>query len=373
MAAYGEIAIKSNIVRRRFVKRLMNNIIEGLSRTGKVKVIHKWSRILIDVEDIPRAVDVLSKIFGIVYFAPYKFVNLNSLEDFIRDNCSSLLEDAESFAVRVRRKGKHAFTSRDLEAKLGKIVKENLDLNVSLENPDKTLYVEIKGNDCYIYNSRIQGPGGLPLGTAGRVVSLISGGIDSPVAAWMLMKRGCTIIPLFAYFPKNDDSMLKRFLKVISILKEWHVGFELPIYLFRHEHNLEVFMNSAPKYTCILCKRMMYRVANFLAEKVNADAIATGENLAQVASQTLKNLRVIDQASRLPVLRPLIGFDKDETVALARKIGTFTASSMNIGECWAKPSKPVTRAKFSEIIKIEEKLNVDKLLEESVRSLTRIM
>ncbi|MCS7384856.1 MAG: THUMP domain-containing protein, partial [archaeon GB-1867-097] len=186
LAAYGEIAIKSNIVRRRFVKRLMNNIIEGLSRTGKVKVIHKWSRILIDVEDIPRAVDVLSKIFGIVYFAPYKFVNLNSLEDFIRDNCSSLLEDAESFAVRVRRKGKHAFTSRDLEAKLGKIVKENLDLNVSLENPDKTLYVEIKGNDCYIYNSRIQGPGGLPLGTAGRVVSLISGGIDSPVAAWML-------------------------------------------------------------------------------------------------------------------------------------------------------------------------------------------
>ncbi len=373
MAAYGEIAIKSDIVRRRFVKRLMNNIIEGLSGTGKVKVIHKWSRILIDVEDILRAVNVLSKIFGIVYFAPYKFVNLNSLEDFIRNNCSSLLEDAESFAIRVRRKGKHVFTSRDLEAKLGKIVKENLDLNVSLENPDKTLYVEIKGNDCYIYNSRIQGPGGLPLGTAGRVVSLISGGIDSPVAAWMLMKRGCTIIPLFAYFPKNDDSMLKRFLKVISILKEWHIGFELPIYLFRHEHNLEVFMNSAPKYTCILCKRMMYRVANFLAEKVNADAIATGENLAQVASQTLKNLRVIDQASRLPVLRPLIGFDKDEIVALARKIGTFTASSMNIGECWAKPSKPVTRAKFSEIIKIEEKLNVDKLLEESVRSLTRIM
>jgi len=381
LVAYGEIALKSIPVRRIFTQKLISNIRCGLKEEGiRAKISHKWSRIFVETTEIDKAINVLKKIFGIVYMSPYKYVTLNELEKFISENTEEILGDAKSFAVRVRRTGKHSFTSLDLERKLGSIIKEKTGLKVSLTNPEKTVFVEVRNSNCYLYTEKIPGPGGLPLGTAGKVVCLISGGIDSPVAAWLMMKRGCSIIPLFAYFPRDGDkSDLKRFIEVIKTLRKWHIGEEMPVYIFRHDQNLAAFRKTAPRYTCILCKRMMYRVANELAKKLGAKAIVTGENLAQVASQTLQNLSVIDKASELPVLRPLIGFDKEESIALAKKIGTYEASCMKVTTgcapikgCWARPSKPVTHAKEELVTKYESEIDLKNLLKESLKSLREI-
>lgn len=356
----------------------MSNIAVGLGALGvKFKIMHRWSRVIVNTPEVDEALSLISRIFGVIYASPFKLVGLSELKDFFKSNSSKLLADAFSFAVRVRRTGHHSFTSLDLERELGSIVKEETNLKVSLDNPDKTIFVEVRDDECYIFTAKHRGPGGLPLGTAGKVVCLISGGIDSPVAAWLMMRRGCSITPLFAYFPRSgDESDLKRFIKIVEILKGWHIGEEMPVYIYRHEHNLVAFRRIALKYTCVLCRRMMYRVANELAKKVGAKAIVTGENLAQVASQTLHNLRVIDQASELPVLRPMIGFNKDESIELARRIGTYEASCMRVTSgctslkgCWARPPKPVTKAKLEDVLEFESKLDIEGLLSRSVESI----
>jgi thiamine biosynthesis protein ThiI len=213
----------------------------------------------------------------------------------------------------------------------------------------------------------------------GKVVCLVSGGIDSPVAAWMMLRCGCEIVPLFAHFPRGgDESDLSRFIEVIRALS-LSVKKRLKVFVYRHEPNLMAFNKVAPKYTCILCRRQMYRVANKLAEKVGAKAVVTGENLAQVASQTLDNLSVMDSASDLPIIRPLIGMDKVDIIRVAKRIGTYEKSCARVrtgclpqGGCWARPKKPVTKAKQEVVSEIEKRLDLERLLAESVGSLREI-
>lgn len=208
LAAYGEIALKSDRVRSRFVSKLKNNISEAFKTRGfDVRVRHRWSRILVDnIDDIDAGCRIASRIFGLKYIAPYKYIDLDDLESFIRSNVSILLDGAKSFAVRVRRTGIHSFTSRDIESRIGGIVKASSNLKVNLDNPDRTIHIEIHDDECYVYTDRIDAPGGLPLGTSSRIVSLVSGGIDSPVATWLMMKRGCPATILFAYFPLGSTS-----------------------------------------------------------------------------------------------------------------------------------------------------------------------
>lgn len=381
LVGYGEVALKSRPVRRRFVRKLMLNIQQGLKEHGiDAKVSHRWARIFVETERVDEAIDVLKRTFGIVYFSPYKLVRLAGLKDFVSENADKLLGEARTFAVRVRRTGSHAFTSMDLEREIGALLKEKTGLKVSLKGPERTVFVEVRNEDCFIYTDKIRGPGGLPLGTAGKVICLISGGIDSPVAAWLMMRRGCTIIPLFAHFPLGgDESDLRRFKKVVKLLKRWHIGERMPVYLYRHEHNLVAFRKTAHNYTCVLCRRMMYRVAGELARELRAKAIVTGENLAQVASQTLQNLYMIDKAIDLPVLRPLIGFEKEESIALAKHIGTYEASCtrvttgcVSVKGCWARPKKPVTKAREEAVAEYESMVDVKGLLERSLRSLKEV-
>lgn len=379
LAAYGEIALKSDRVRGRFVSKLKSNIREAFAARGlDVRVRHRWSRILVDgLDDIDLGCRVASRIFGLKYIAPYRYVGLNDLESFMRDNASKLLDGVESFAVRVRRTGMHSFTSRDLERSVGGIVKEVSGIRVDLDNPDRTIYVEVHDSECYVYTDRVEAPGGLPLGASSRVVSLVSGGIDSPVATWLMMKRGCPVTMLFAYFPfGGDESDLRRFLAVARILRDWHIGEEIRVYSYRHDNALKEIRRLADGYTCVLCRRMMYRVACRVAEMEGAKAIVTGENLAQVASQTLDNLYVVDEASTLPVLRPLIGFEKEDSVRMARMIGTYEASTMPVSSgcrpikgCWARPRRPTTRAIFDRVRKLESMIDVDRLVGEALSSL----
>ena len=289
------------------------------------------------------------------------------------------MEGAQTFAVRASREGQHTFTSRDLERELGKVIAQEAKLKVDLSKPERTVYVEVREEEAYICTQRFPGPGGLPLGTAGRVLCLVSGGIDSPVAAWM-MKRGCSTAVLFAHFPRGgDESDLNRFINVVKALREWSIGEPFPVYIYRHENNLLTFRKYAERYTYILCRRMMYRVANVLAERIGALGIVTGQNLTQVASQTLPNLRAIDEASELSVLRPLVGLDKLEIEALVRRIGTYDKSIQPVTTgcrseegCWARPRKPPTRTDLETIRKVEKEVEINKLLDQSVGSLKEI-
>ncbi|MEM2740041.1 MAG: tRNA uracil 4-sulfurtransferase ThiI [Candidatus Bathyarchaeia archaeon] len=379
LAAYGEIALKSDRVRCRFVSKLKHNIREAFEARGlDVRVRHRWSRILIDgLDDVDLGCRIASRIFGLRYIAPYRYVGLDDLESFMKANASRLLDGAESFAIRVRRTGIHSFTSRDLEKGIGGIVKAASNLRVDLDNPDTTIYVEVHDDECYLYTGRVEAPGGLPLGTSSRVVSLVSGGIDSPVATWLMMKRGCPVTMLFAYFPLGgDESDLRRFLAVARILRDWHVGEDIRIYSYRHDNALKEIRRVADSYTCILCRRMMYRVACRVAEMEGAKAIVTGENLAQVASQTLDNLYVVDEVSTLPVLRPLVGFEKEDSVRIARMIGTYEASITPVSSgcrpvkgCWARPRKPTTRAIPGRVRELESMIDVGRLVDEAVSSL----
>jgi len=379
LAAYSEIALKSDRVRRRFISKLKHNIRKAFEAEGlDVRVRHRWSRILLDgIDDIDLGCRIASRIFGLRYISPYRYVGLNDLESFMKVNASRLLDGAKSFAVRVRRTGIHSFTSRDLERSIGGIVKASSNLRVDLDNPDRTIYVEVHDDECYIYTNRVEAPGGLPLGTSSRVVSLVSGGIDSPVATWLIMKRGCPVTILFAYFPLGgDESDLKRFLAVARILRDWHIGDEIRVYSYRHDNALKEIRRVADRYTCVLCRRMMYRVACRVAEIEGAKAIVTGENLAQVASQTLDNLYVVDEASTLPVLRPLIGFEKEDSIRIARMIGTYEASITPVSSgcrpvkgCWARPRKPTTKAILDKVKLLESKIDIGRLIDEAVSSL----
>ncbi|MDI3502957.1 MAG: tRNA uracil 4-sulfurtransferase, partial [Archaeoglobi archaeon] len=248
----------------------------------------------------------------------------------------------------------------DVARELGaELLRRIPDSSVNLEEPDVEIFIEIRDDKCYIYDEIIPGIGGLPRGVSGKLVSLFSGGIDSPVAAFLMMKRGCEIIPLYIKNGFSGDESLKRAKEVAEILRSYQPDFELlvsdvserfrKLLKYASERGVE-------RYACVLCKRLMYREAERIARECGALGIVTGESIGQVASQTLDNLLVISSATSLPVYRPLIGMDKIEIERIAREIGTFELSSRSTEPCRAVPKKPATKSRIDRIIEIERAL-----------------
>lgn len=379
LVRYGEIFLKSEPVKRMYTKRLKENIKAGFKEAKiKSEIIKTRGRIFIKVSasKIEKACSVLERTFGVVSFSFCYHLESSKIKDiqkFVKANYVGWVPRRRTFAIRARRVGsqKEKYTSMLLAKKIGDVVNRKANLS----NPDVEIFVEVRGNDSYIYTSVIKGPGGMPVGTAGSVVCLLSGGIDSPVAAWLMMKRGCRVIALYADnwpYVGNKEKSMKRTVDVLKVLQSWSTGWKIPAFSFDHGKNLKKFSESKDvpeKFVCLLCKRMMYRVANELAWKWNAKAVVTGETLGEVASQTLDNLAVLDKASELPVFRPLIGNDKQDNVDIAKRIGTYEKSISVAGKCGVVPSSPRTKGKISEIKSIESKLPMKKLLQESVKSI----
>ncbi len=354
---YSEIFLKSEFVRKKWENELIKNIKKRIS----CRIRRNRGRIFIETDE--DASEKLKKIFGISSFSPCHHCKLDELNDFIVEFCKKSLENARTFAVRVKRVGVHDFTSQQKSAELGELIlKKFPNLRVDLKNPDKTIYVEIRENECYVFDEIVKGPGGIPLGVEGKVVSLFSGGIDSPVAAWLMMKRGCTVIPVyFDIRPFTDEKSIERVKLVAGVMREYDPDFELIIV----DHGdflskLNSFLSSRrlEGYKCIFCKRRMLKVAESIALEKDAKGIVTGDSLGQVASQTLENLMVIDNACSIPVYRPLIGFDKIEIEEIARRIGTYEYSKIQV-ECKAVPKKPKTKADLDFVLKIEEEFYKD--------------
>jgi len=231
---------------------------------------------------------------------------------------------------------------------------------VDLDGPELTVFVEILKDRVYVSLQKLPGPGGFPVGTAGRVVALLSGGIDSPVAVWRMMKRGCTVVPVhFHAFPLLDHTTIDKARDLARILARFQYRVRLLLAPFGAVQQTIVASCPAP-LRVVLYRRFMVRIAEELARRHRAKALVTGESLGQVASQTLDNMTVIDEAARGPVLRPLVGMDKDEIVAEAKRIGTFETSTLPDQDCCQLfvPRHPATAAHIDEVRKAEEALDV---------------
>ena len=355
LVRYSEIFLKSDPVRRQWEKVLISNIREVMP---DVHVRNERGRIWLDGDVKP---DRLKNIFGIVSFSEVEHISIDELELFLPDYCRRHgIEKAKTFAIKMKRVGSHTFSSNDKAIEYGNLLRNEFPhLKVNLAHPDKEIHIEIRENEVYLYDTVIQAVGGLPLGVEGTLVALVSGGIDSPVAAWMMMKRGCRIIPLFVALDTFlDETTTARAKRVIEQLALYQPGIGLTVvsdaYLAAAKE--ELVRRHLEKYTCIFCKRRMYRIAASYADKIGAKGIVTGESLGQVASQTLDNLVVLTDAAAIPVYRPLIGFDKEETVIIAREIGTFRQSTSHASGCTAVPKGPSTKANLDTIREIEGKL-----------------
>ena len=364
---YHEISLKRGN-RPLFLRHLRRNVECALSDTGPAAIEQLSGRILVDLEGHPApeaARDRVARIFGvasvtIAYRAPSTLDAMKALLDRLLEGRSFA-----SFRITARRAFKtYPMTSVDLNRALGAFVLERVPTRVDLEHAEQEIHVEVLPAETYISLDRREGPGGLPVGTAGTVAALLSGGIDSPVAAWRMMKRGCRV--LFVHFhsvPYLPATSQAKARALVERLTAWQYTSRLHHVPFG-EIQREVVLSVPPPLRVVVYRRLMIRIAEELARRSGALALATGESLGQVASQTLENIARIDEAATLPVLRPLIGMDKLEITAEAQRIGTFEISIEPDADCCTlfTPRHPATRTGADEIRAAEAGLDLDRLV-----------
>ncbi|HNW38196.1 MAG TPA: tRNA uracil 4-sulfurtransferase ThiI [Methanosarcina vacuolata] len=369
---YGELALKSTGVRNWYEKILMRNIAAMLdSRNIPYSQIRReWGRIFIESAD-PCAAEAASDVFGIVSTSPALTAEptLESAASVCAALARDLVLEGESFAIRARRSGNHTFSSADIGKNCGDAVwnaleKEGKHPRVNLSSPDKEIFVEIRQNLAYVYLKTFKGVGGLPLGTQGSMVVLMSGGLDSPVAAWLMMKRGVMITPVYcSNSPYAEDAARERAFDCIRQLQKWAPGHQFTTYEIPHGPNLKAFIDICNrKNTCLLCKRMMYREAYEVMRKEGASGIITGSSLGQVASQTAANMYAEIYQLAIPIYHPLIAFDKTEIIDIARKIGTYDISSQPAGSCTAVPERPEIGANYDLVVTEEQKMDIETMV-----------
>lgn len=364
LVRYGEIALKDSWTRQSWERILKSNIAFCLHRAG---VDHRISgsegRIFIHTQDM-RAVEIAAQVFGVVSVSSAQTVPSN-LDDISRAAVQTALDGMEramqagsavrTFAIRPRRFGV-PFSSVEIGRKAGEAVRLATGATVNLNDPQLEIFVEARREGTYIFTDVVPGLGGLPMGSQGRMLALISGGIDSPVAAWMMMRRGCPISLLHFDSRPYADS-IDQSKRCAEVLAEWTCGRKINFITIPIRRGIERIQMHYPRATCILCRRLMYRVAAQVMESERALGLVTGYSLGQVASQTAENILAEQAAIGVPVYHPLIAMDKSEIINLARKIGTYDVT-METKSCTAVPNKPMTRARREEILQAEEDLDL---------------
>ncbi len=376
LVRYDELALKSRRVRAMYEAILVKNIKAMLKADGSSysDITKEMGRIFIHSQD-PSALKSAVKVFGVVSASPVHTCEpaLESMAQLCAEVAGGIMEERQSFAIRARRAGNHDFTSRDIAIASGNAVLQGVrkNIRVDLDNPDVEIFVESRQEKAYVFTKYIKGVGGLPMGTQGKMVALISGGIDSPVAAWMMMKRGCEIVPLYLNNePFSDETTRKRAMECIDVLQKWSPQKKLTVYEAPHGDNLLAFLSNCDnRFNCVLCRRMMYRIASEVLKIEGAHGILTGSSLGQVASQTSQNMLAEMYGMEYPIYHPLIGLDKLEITDIARKIGTFEPSTKPATCCLAVPEYPSTAAKPEEVIQAEMQIDLPVLLDSMKKNL----
>lgn len=364
---YHEIALKARN-RPLFVDQLVRNLRRATADLPVRRIRKLTGRLLIELAGEGSAWPVaerVQQVFGVANCCPAHRCALKI--EAMQETAAKVLaaRPFQSFRVTARRAYKaFPLTSQQVNEALGTFVLERFPARVDLKNPETTLFIEILPNEAFVYVDKVPGPGGLPVGVAGRVVALISGGIDSPVAAYRMMRRGCLVT--FVHFhgsPFLDRRTQEKTREIVKLLTRFQYDSRLYLVPFG-ELQQEVVVNTPAPYRVLLYRRLMARIAEHLAGLEGAKALVTGESLGQVASQTLENLTVIEEAVRLPVLRPLIGMDKAEISEQAKGIGTYEISIQPDQDCCTLfvPRHPATRATIEDIGRAELFLDVDRLV-----------
>jgi len=368
---YHEIALKGRN-RPFFVDKLASNARRLLGDLGgRVEVLAGRLRVRLP-DDVrwEEAERRLAGLFGVANFSRAHEAPLD-MEALGRAVVAALAGRAfESFRVTSRRSFK-AFprTSPEIDRELGAVVHVATGVRVDLEHPGLTIHVEVLHDRILFSFEKQPGAGGFPVGSSGRVAALLSGGIDSPVAAWRLMKRGCTVLPIhFHAFPLQDHTTIDKVTDLAQVLTRYQLRTRLLLVPFAEVQQTIVASCPAP-LRVVLYRRFMVRIAEALAARHHARALVTGESLGQVASQTLDNIVVIDEAARMPILRPLVGMDKEEITDQARRIGTFEVSTLPDQDCCQLfvPRSPATAATLEEVRQAESALDVDGLVQGATR------
>jgi thiamine biosynthesis protein ThiI len=368
---YQEIALKGNN-RPYFIARLVRNLREATSDLGVREVRALMGRIEVELEsdsDWATVKGRLERVFGIANFAQAGRAPLDV--DAIAAAILADLgpRDVRTFRVSARRADKRfPLTSPQLEREVGGRIKEARGWTVNLGDPEFTIHVEALTSEAFYYFGKAQGPGGLPVGVSGRVACLLSGGIDSPVAAWRLMRRGCRVLLVhFHSYPILSRASQEKARELARLLTEFQFHSRLFLVPFG-EIQQQVTLSVPPPLRVVIYRRLMMRIAETIARRHRAQALVTGEVVGQVASQTLENLAAINRVVTMPVLRPLIGTDKEEITAEAQRLGTYPVSIIPDQDCCTlfTPRHPATKARLADVERAEATLAIDEIVARAV-------
>jgi thiamine biosynthesis protein ThiI len=368
---YNEISLKGKN-QPLFLRRLESNLRRALAGTGVHQVFVESGRMVLPLPDGSEWGSIRQRlrwVFGVANFALAERVELDMAA--LKDALGRALADRpfRTFRVSTRRAFKQfPLNSEELNRELGAFVLEQTHAAVDLEHPELTVHIEVLPRHLYFSLGREAGPGGLPAGVSGRVVALLSGGIDSPVAAHRLMKRGCHVVFVhFHSFPFLDTTSREKAGELVRVLTRYQYDSCLYLVPFG-EIQREVVAGAPAPLRVVLYRRLMGRIAERIALQEHAKALVTGESLGQVASQTLDNLAVIEETLTLPILRPLIGSDKEEIVQQARALGSYEISIIPDQDCCRLfvPQHPATAAHLEAVHEAEAHLEIEKLVQSGV-------
>jgi tRNA uracil 4-sulfurtransferase len=381
VAHYHEVGLKGRN-RDFFEQKLAGNLKRALRGTGYNRVRRGFGRIVVDFDagaPIEEAARRAARVFGVAYIGCGRRVSPDL--DEIEAASLELLraEPFQSFAVRARRTySSFETSSQKINVEIGQRLKDQTGARVDLTNPDATIWIELFGGAGLVYRRRLLGPGGLPAGVSGKMLVLLSGGIDSPVAAWRVARRGAEVEMVhFHGRPFTDPSSIRQAAELAEVLTRFQLQTVLHLVPLGNIQR-EVVTNTPSSLRVILYRRMMLRIAASLAVQRDAQALVTGDSLGQVASQTIENMTTVDAAletDQIPVLRPLVGMDKQEIVNDAKVIGTYEISTRKYQDCCVlfEPRSPATRAQPGQADKAERSLDVDALVGKALAEIeTRI-
>ena len=372
----GEVVLKG-LNRRSFEDKLMSNIRRRVSKCGSFRIYSKQSTIYVEPQsgacDVEAAYDACRKVFGIICVS--KAVpcekNVQAIIATAKEYLADSMRSARSFKVEGKRADKtFPLTSIQLSQQVGGALHQAFPAcAVDVHDPELTVHIEIRDEQAYVHGPSEAAAGGLPLGMGGTAVSLLSGGIDSPVSSYMIAKRGVNLEMVHFFSPPyTSEAAKEKVLSLAKLLVPWCGRMTVQLVPFT-EIQEEIRRSCPEEYFTLIMRRFMMRIAQRAADQIHARALVTGENLGQVASQTIEALGVTEEVTTLPVLRPLIGMDKEEIIRLSRRIGTFDTSILPYEDCCTvfTPRHPRTRPQLDEVRAAESVLDIEGLVDRAMK------
>ena len=372
MVRFGELSTKGKN-KKEFIKVLANNIRFALSDFNGIEISSQFDHIYVKLNDNDpdKVIEVLQDISGIQGLS----LVLKTDEDIenLKKVCLELVkqEEGKTFKVHAKRANKkYPIISDQINREIAKVVLQNTPLKVDVHNPDILISIEIREEGAYVFTHTYKGAGGYPLGVGGKIMHMLSGGIDSPVAAYLLMKRGIKIECIhFASPPYTNAGVIEKLKDLLGKLNKYQAEIRLNIIPFTKIQE-EIYKKCDESYAITIMRRMMFRLADGLAKRRHCPAISSGESVGQVASQTLDSMNVINAVTKMPVLRPVVCYDKLDIINLAKKIDTFDISIRPFEDCCTifAPKNPKTRPSMDKVLEYETKWDYNKMVDEALNN-----